>query len=849
MNVSDLKSQKPESSTLYSLYIKDDTSEETDLINFLSGVTSCNHIQIQMGKLKHLPDAFRHIDKLERIKFEGNGIKTIDPGIFSQPLQQFSFKSNILESIPDALWESDIRDIYFTTENLVDQNFKKPNRVHDQSRNIGLDIQNLRELPSCLSSFKIQSLRLKSDAISVINPGDLSTHALTSVTISGKSLVTVPNLGDAKSLYYVTIASEMPLNLSNLTLPASVQQLQLAGNPLKLPELAQLQQLNNLSLQGVKGDIGDAVGKCKELKHLRIYQSGIDGISESITNCQHLAELSIISSLTSLPPNILKISSLHTLQLQDNHITTLDADWSALKGLKNLSLSHNNANISSLNFINDLPKLENVNLNGNKLANRYVFINKKKIPLGYAGDMFGNAKATQKEILAFGAALGKLTYNKETLHGFFDHFWNTGELLSYCTVSDERICQALNIAYPPLKVQLHTYFEEEYLRKFNGLDSVDSDSSVYVEGKTIQPLNKIKETLQSLNIKYAAKLTENVTHIVVGKNPELAEAFNRDKYLYISESDIFDLAEKHSPKFLNEQVSQGNADILTSVSSFLLSSEAANVKIGLQMLATGGVPDEILDLVLMLAKSSDDTSVRAEAKKILQISAPPSWKLLIDDKQLFKNLNTDDAKEQDIYNKLKTIAANAGAEAAAILSLVLYRRYKKGLRYVVLTNTIPEPYKKQFHEMIIENGHMDFATALGFKSWKGYAPQDMTLNTYKIKYKLPTDALASHTITSLNLHNCKLTAAPKEIVEFKDVKSIDLSCNNLTTLPAYFAQLQELEDLDLSSNNLTEFPLVLTKLKNLRKLNLQHNRKDHQIISIAIPEEIKAAMSACEILS
>ncbi len=849
MYIKDIRSVSFEnvSSTTYEITIEDANAGESELVRFLEHFTECYQLTINMVKLKNLPPIFHRIDKLRDLRIISEQLTEIPDDLVPPSVNYFQFRGKELKSLPSFLCKGGIDHFYIEVDQLHRQDWTSTETEGSKIYNIHLAIGNLETLPSFLKSLThLRSLTVSSDSLKEIPDSFFDPIQLHYLSITGRYLKRIPDLHLQTQLSQLSIKSNEPLHLQKWKLPSQLARLFLSGSELILPSLQQIPAVNQLHFKGVRGTIGDDIGQCIMLQDLSCEHSQLEGISSEISRCQQLRSVRISESLTSFPKALLKITSLENLQLYSNTIPSLNEDWSALVNLKDLSLRRNKTVIDQLNFISDLPKLNTISLEGNTIANRYVWINKKKIPLVYEEGFFSNCKPNFKEVLAFGASLAKISSDEVFKHEFFDHFWKTGELLAFATATPQRLTHALNIAYTPLKNQLHNYLAD-FIKARHGSASLNESAVVYVEGKTIEPLTKIKEAVTTLGARYSTTLSDSVTHIILGKNPSNAAVFIGEKYLYLYEGDIFDQLSIHQPKFLVAQVEQGNTQILNGVTDLLLSPEAVNATIGLQMLQNGGVPNEILDIVLMLAKSNPDSAVRAEAKKILNLQAPVEWRQLIDDKQLFKNLN-EEVKEQDIFHKLKSIEKEAGFDSAVLLSLALYRRYKKALRFMLLTTKGTDEQRKKMYGLLMQGEELDFATGLGFKNWKGHDPASMTLYTHKIKFPFPVDVLKWHRVTAINFHNCKFAAIPKEITSFTELKKLDLSCNFLIKIPNHMEKLTQLEELDLSSNNFKEFPMNLIKFKKLRKVDLRYSRIEYSIVPLVVPDEIKEAMPACEIL-
>ena len=318
---------------------------------------------------------------------------------------------------------------------------------------------------------------------------------------------------------------------------------------------------------------------------------------------------------------------------------------------------------------------------------------------------------------------------------------------------------------------------------------------------------------------------------------------------YITEKDLFALED--SQKFINVQVDQGNTSIVNKVNAFLLNEEPVNVLLGLKMISTGGMNPRFYRSLLVLAKANPDAKVRKEAKKLLTTHGPNVWNPLLENKLLFKSLNYS-GKEQDINKKLFKLSQEVGFSLTCELSIGLFERYGKGLRFMVTREKYPEKYKLLLYDLLCPLNHFDLAAGMGFKNWKDKDPKDIILNTHKVKLPIHEAILVHKTVKSMSLHNTKLTAIPKSLSKFKDLKILDLSCNNIAKIPGYFGQLEQIEELDLSMNVFEEFPAQLMRMKQLRKIDFRHNRIKGfmgEPSPLMIPEAASIALPHCEILS
>lgn len=386
---------------------------------------------------------------------------------------------------------------------------------------------------------------------------------------------------------------------------------------------------------------------------------------------------------------------------------------------------------------------------------------------------------------------------------------------------------------------------QDKLKKRKGLLKLNEKSIIYVEGKVVNSRTEIKETIKKLGCIYSTKLNEKVTHVLIGDQPENPSILEK-KYKLITEKELYELEAEAFPKFITQEVREGNTNSLDNVKKLIDNQDIANIQIGLQILESGGVPEEILETLLIMAKTHGNSKIRNKAKKLIILNGPHEWKNIVESKVLFKTIDT--AKEKDICKKLLQMANEKGVEAAALFSLFLYEKYKKGLRLIVLSNLISSEWKKKAYDLLMNDGHFDFAAAVGFKNWKNIDPSKIYLYPYKEKTTIPTDVLEHFKVTSINLHNIKLSAIPRELSKFTDLKEIDLSFNFIKSFPPYFLRLKEVEVLDLTWNMFEVFPKNLAKLPNLKKVDLRYCGRTNEYSPLEIPDEIKSALPDCEII-
>jgi len=267
----------------------------------------------------------------------------------------------------------------------------------------------------------------------------------------------------------------------------------------------------------------------------------------------------------------------------------------------------------------------------------------------------------------------------------------------------------------------------------------------------------------------------------------------------------------------------------------------------LEMLKNGGVPDEMMDPLLIVYKTNPSSKARGIAKKLLERNKSSVYQPIIADAQRFTNLGGK-VKAQEINKKLEKLARSTSRKAAAKLSLLFHERYKKGLRYILYHFHEPSPERTLALKAMMEGMHFNFRDGLGFKNWRGKDPESVILYNMKSPAKFPID-IVDHVpiIETADFHNCKFTSLPVNIGVLKDLKELDLSFNFLGSIPKSIQEMTKLTHLDLERNNFKTFPTTLLKMPWLKRLNFRFNRLKHDPHPLEITDEIKSALPNCEI--
>ncbi|MBN8581828.1 MAG: leucine-rich repeat domain-containing protein [Anaerolineae bacterium] len=89
---------------------------------------------------------------------------------------------------------------------------------------------------------------------------------------------------------------------------------------------------------------------------------------------------------------------------------------------------------------------------------------------------------------------------------------------------------------------------------------------------------------------------------------------------------------------------------------------------------------------------------------------------------------------------------------------------------------------------------------------------------------LPNEIIQLQNLTSLDISRNQFINLPNEITQLHNLTKLYLSGNRLTDMPNEINQLQNLTSLEISGNQLTKLPSGITQLQNLTMLNVSHNQ-------------------------
>jgi Leucine-rich repeat (LRR) protein len=628
-------------------------------------------------------------------------------------------------------------------------------------------------------------------------------------------------------------------NLTNLQIYATSKRWS------NLPNLSQWKHLNNLRLEN-----------CQDVELLTNQEELPVLHSVNLTNCRYVQLPKFLTNCPELRSvYLLKMPKVDLAEFWENlpnlHYLTLggmpvegiidlpnkSVDWFSL------NLFENDLTFENLDFVDNMPNLSSLNLDGNQLLNPLSFLRKKALPLKTWPIMPDNFKF--KDIKVFNAISAAIAKSKlsETDKEFFINYLMTRTKLDTNKRWDwGTILKASNISHLHFRKKLQTLIDE----KIAAHETVEdwSNAVIYVTGKTKMKVTELKNKIAELGMQYTKDYSDKVTHIVIGMSSPDYELLADKTFIPITETQLQQRFSDTQPQYLKETAAEeGGEEMMKNLGNLLTSSDVANVKIGIEMVKSGGMPPGLFDQLLIVQKTTADAKIRKVVQQLLEVEAPLEWKPFVRDRLSFKMVHSN-KPESDIRRQIAAVAKRIKPTMAAKFSMLLFQHTGRGLRYA-LTARLAKGIKEEAYQLLLKDNHFDFSKGLGMTPLANRVDDYYALPTSSVS--LPVPVLKMATIHSLNLHNCRYNAVNSDIVAFKDLKHLDYSDNDLTGLPDYLKELTHLETLDLRNHMFRTFPPVLLEMPGLKKIDLRVSRTDYRYGVMEIPAEFKRRNPDCAV--
>lgn len=760
-------------------------------------------------------------------------------------------------------------------------------RVHDLDQigeltnleHLDLHVARMERLPETIGKLKkLKTLRITSSSLSEL-PASLSFPQLEDLTLSTlrnlkqlhAPLLESPHL---KELRLYDLANELTLP-HQLQMPAleklSFSDFQLSAFPeLLVPSLKEL-SLRKLNINRVCSKLK----QCTQLENLALMELELDGDdikelpSENITkyygpvfSATGVMDFSIWPQLKDCT---LSDAFLSTFSILDNHelkslsvannntlrelnkipIKVEDLKLGKCQALERIDLKEGSTALSYLQ-VSDAPLLSTLNLDGKSLPSFRILSlerceNLQHIPpaLMVAPQLIdirshrNSSTLIDEQVDSLSTLLeyskkNQFTEDELKVIGYwlFSSFrYQTPD--AHIRSTSIRLLRFSNDAIFKL---ISKYFYELNVGKKKLADFAPQaleGKKVAIAGNTFEPKNTIKESLKGIKMKLVNAL-EEADFLLLGKKNE-SNTINTETLLF-SESDLHHYLDQHQPKFLKQEtVTDAH---LSSLRQIMWSTNPETELMALEMMKNGGLPDEVIGEAIIIAKTSEDKSVRAKYKNFLKGKISEEAFNLVS-----RNVRFDPDHRDPFYS----LQADFSQELLGKVVMALYQRTKNfgttvlsihqgdyDLRKdIVINQLVPiineRPHYISFH-CNLTNEELSFILSLPIIQGQ--------LKRLHISVNGPDlpEALGKHTTLKELIINGNLSGKtmPSVLFDLKRLSELSIHSDTLESIDERIGQLKELKSIVIYNKIPVQLPESIRSLSKLKRVYFTVGVADHE---------------------
>ncbi|GAB4405788.1 MAG: hypothetical protein OHK0053_31810 [Microscillaceae bacterium] len=775
---------------------------------------------------------------------------------FLGQLEKLSLAHNPLDALPESLARlSHLKQLNLSYNRFT--SFPLPLLRLENLNSLDLRHNRLVQLPPQISQMRaLRHLNLRGNPINRLPDSLAELDQLESLCLAQTQPLDWEGV--------VEILKKMPqlqsLDLSHTQLSAlpdnffqiqSLRHLNLSHNPeLNLEDafeqLARMPQLVSLDLRHTQDHLPENLVHIQSLQSLAYHRLQAD--AQHIAQLPHLKELiAEQGQLTRLPDWIMEIKQLERLHLRHNQIQQLPDNFGQLTQLRYLDLRHNQLQSLPEVLAHQLHQFDELALEGNRdLPAR---------PIRRLLKFCREAQLSPEE-----KSLAACLWNGPPPHLIPSQcalvWW---KLLHQHLPLLNRALLAWIDAHSPTEVNLPPPGTQIWLAGFSRRFGIREAQAI------------LKKCHIRLYPPHEPPSRPDI--IVLGDRPgpwsdfpaHFEGEWRSDAYLQA-------LIEKISP---SPQLPKKSVQKLLSL---LNSPDSSHLRLALQMLKGGGLPDYLRESVVILYVFGRETSLRQGARYFIQkyfsnhlLARLPFWEEMGEESVLQELMQEPGLDAQRLanfayrYARLgqKLVLALGGSAFEELIKEkinyqgVLSLRFNfrtispqlRHLNYVDKIEIIGSVYHKTSLETMpsvlfempqLELLRIDDTHLAHLPSEIARLPRLNNLRLANNRLKdLPESLGQLSKLQILSLFNNRIAQLPESLGQLTELRELWLFANQLKDLPVSIGDLSQLERLHLSSNQLQSLPPELGKLSNLKELSLSGNPIRHFPESLACLQSLR----------
>ncbi len=356
-----------------------------------------------------------------------------------------------------------------------------------------------------------------------------------------------------------------------------------------------------------------------------------------------------------------------------------------------------------------------------------------------------------------------------------------------------------------------------------------------IRGKSVAILGKLnlaktyyKDKLERAGCVYKNKVDAHTEIVVVGQDFDVPSAFAENPPYFLSEVMLEKTLTDAEPGYLQDLPD----DELHNLRKLLWSNTPENERIVVEMVKGGGVSDEIIPDLLVVAKTSKDPNVKSTLRKLLKTKLNPGGLKILS--------HATNMRTRSIYYLVRDYASfdpemdvsqmaitydkreNGNFHAFFSASKSEQNRYRKELFELVYPQFLARPH---YVDMRWAFTAAEISFILSHPQLQGQLKR-LLLGVCNLNEIEP--ALLKHAATLENLEWNGLESDLSPVIgEFRKLKSISVHAPHYQTLPLELLQLTKLKEFYVYSNNALQLPAAL---KPFTEISRFHSSKGYRFM-------------------
>ncbi len=305
-------------------------------------------------------------------------------------------------------------------------------------------------------------------------------------------------------------------------------------------------------------------------------------------------EMSRMPKLKALPDSLVDVPLLESLKIQQVGISQLPPDMEKLCNLRVLDIS-----APSLAY---LPE----SIGGLTNLTRFSF---RASYVDDPGHVLSPADAFKDFSKVESMALRRAII-----------FW-TGNGVRHLPMTSEMRTNSIGLLSLPVKnLHLHILSNVHFLNRDQRMwnpGQIESESTtVWINGQIEGGKNAFKSKLVDLGPTLKAKFAEDVDVIVLGKKATVPEGLHEHDVLFTNQQLLETLSAEKNPGLLQKK--DAGDDIISNLQHLLWSADPDNVAVALEIVKNHGLPSNLQDDFLLVAKTCKDKNVKSRVRSFLR---------------------------------------------------------------------------------------------------------------------------------------------------------------------------------------------------------------------------------------